>query len=145
MTEEKKSSVEKIADRLKEYRTEAKLDCQIDKVNLSTAFDNTSMVMKWIDRKVDWNRVCAEKEQKLLKVRRSLFEFYRKDYPLKLDSTAELNLFITSDDQYMAVESELAISEATKKFIGDTIDTLKARAWEVKGFAEYERFKNGLS
>ena len=113
-------------------------------MKLDNAFDNTSKVMKWIDRKVDWNFVVRDLERKLLKSKRELFEFYRKDYPLKLDNNAEINMFVTSDDQYLAVEREYIMAESTKKFIGSVIDTLKSRAWEIKTYLDYQRFKNGL-
>lgn len=137
------SKFQKIEEKLKALRKEAKEDCVVNRKKLDTAFDNTEKVMKWIDRKVDWNLLVKELERNLSKTKRELFEFYRKDYPLKLDSAAELNMMITSDDQYIALEREMVMAEAVQKFIGHVIETLKARAWEIKGICEYQKFIHG--
>ena len=133
----------KIEAELKKLRIIAIEDAFFDRSKIETAFDNTEKVMRWIDRKVKWVKLLRILEIELRQKRRALYEFYKVDFNMKLDNRDEMNLFITSDPQYCDVEDKYIMCQTVKKFIDATIDTLKARAWEVKGFAEYQKFIHG--
>ena len=133
----------RLDDELKDLRAMAKKDGTIKKDKFETEFDNTSRVMKWIDKKVTWKKLEYMLNKELAGTRRNLFEFYKTESQLKLDNNAELNLFITSDDNYIIIEDKLQVVQISLSLINGTIDVLKARAWEMKEYASWQRFIHG--
>ena len=136
-------SLDRLGQELKTLRVEAKADCEIKKDKFETEFDNTSRVMKWIDKKIRWKKLEYLLQRELNSTKRNLFEFYKTESQLKLDNRDELNLFITSDDNYIIIEEKLLAVQMTNSLVNSTIDTLKARAWEMKEYAAWQRFIHG--
>jgi hypothetical protein len=87
--------------------------------------------------------VFRDFEEKRKKHYRTLYEFYQTDYPLKLSTKDEYNLFIESDPAYV---DHYAITQTVKEviqYIDSIIDTLKNKQWEIKTYLEYQKFING--
>jgi hypothetical protein len=133
----------KIYEKFKDLKRESKDDCTLDKTNLDSAFNVTMCLEKWIRKKTEWSRVYRDLEEKRKKHYRTLYEFYQTDYPLKLSTKDEYNLFIESDPGYV---DHFAISQTVKEilqFIDSIIDTLKNKQWERTNWVDYQKFING--
>lgn len=136
--------IENIEQRLQKLVEDAKKDCAWDKADLNqTAFNNTKMVMKWIGKKQDWLKMRRLMNTVMKKKRRKLFEYYKTEYDLKLDNKEEINLFVDSDEDYVDLEQKQILIKECCLFIDSVLDNLKARAWEIKAFIEYQKFLAG--
>lgn len=137
--------LENVEKMLSELKAQAESDCVFDISKLESQFDNTNKLIKWIGKKQYWSKLISYIEAEQLKVKRKLYEFYKTEYPLKLDKSEEVNLMILSDPEYLNVAIKLDRAEEIKKFIVEVIDTLKSRQWEIKNYLEYLKFVNGVN
>lgn len=135
--------LEKIYIKFKAIQDEATIDTTLDKSNLETAFNVTMSLTKWIRKKTEWSKLFRDLEGKRKKHYRDLYEFYQTDYPLKLNTKDEYNLFIESDAGYVDhYNISLTVKEVIQ-FIDSTIDILKNKQWEIKHWIEWQKFING--
>jgi hypothetical protein len=140
-----KTVVDKIYEKFADLRKEATEDCKFDRGHIEDSYDNTTKVIKWINKKSDWAKAFRSYEKERKDVYRKTYEFYVSDFPMKLNGKDEYQLFIESDPAYLDVYTRCQIVKEILVYIDSVIDTLKARAWEVKGCLDYLRFSNGLN
>lgn len=134
----------KILDKFKLLKEEAVVDCNFDKVNIETQFNNTFAIMKWINYKTEWNQVLRVYEEKRKEVYRKLYTFYKLESDLKINTQAELQLFIESDLQYIETFAICNTLKEIVQYITDVIDNLKGKGYEIKRFIEWSQFINGV-
>jgi hypothetical protein len=135
--------LEKIQEKLQELKKEAKVDCIIDKTDLFSIF-NTTLMEKWIRKRVEWSKLTRSYEEKRKDKFRSLYQYYKTDFELKLSTKEEYQLFIESDSSYVVILSLSLSTKEVVKYIDDVIDTIKSRGWEIKNYLEYIKFVNGV-
>lgn len=133
---------EKIQEKLQELKKEAKEDCFIDKTRLFDTF-NTVILEKWIRKRVEWSKLSRAFEEKRKDKFRSLYQYYKTDFELKLSSKEEYQLFIESDSTYVLILSLCLSTKEVLKYIDDVIDAIKSRGWEIKNYMEYMKFISG--
>lgn len=135
--------IDKIYDKFKKLKDEAAEDCKFDRANIENSFDNTNKLMKWINKKSEWNKVLRSFELERKDKYRSTYEFYAKDFQMKLNSKDEYQLFIESDPNYLDIHMKCQVVKDILAYIDSVIDNLKGRAWEMKLFMQYLEFING--
>lgn len=144
MENEKPTMLQLIYRKFKELKTQAEIDCTLDKTNLdTTGFNVTMNLSKWITYKTEWNRQFREFEEKRKKTYRKLYEFYDVESPRKLSTKTEYDLFIESDPGYVDDFNNSAVLKEGIQYIDSVIEILKNKQWEVKNWLEYQKFING--
>jgi biotin synthase-like enzyme len=134
---------EKILKKFKALKAEAEKDCFFSKENMEQGFDNTNSIIKWINKKSDWNAVFRTYEAKRKTTYRSVYEFYLTDYPHKLNSKDEYQLFIESDTSYNDIYNLCLQVKEVIVYIDAVLDTLKGRAFLLKNALDWHKFCNG--
>lgn len=135
--------IEKVYKKFADIKKEAENDCSFNKLTMENAFSNSSLISKWITKKMEWTRVLRDLDLKRKKAYRDRYEFYQTDYPLKLSTKEEMNLFIETDEAYVESHNLCMTIKEVIGYIDSTIDALKTRGFEIKNFIEWEKFKNG--
>ena len=134
--------IQRLNERINQIREEAKADVKFRK---DDPFEkhNVELMIKWIDRKIEWLKLARAYETQRKEKFRKLFEFYKTDFDLKLNSKDEYLLFIESTPEYVLIHNAYLTAKDALNFIDSTIDTLKSRGFEIKTFCEWEKFRNG--
>lgn len=138
------SMLDKIYMQYKKLKEEATEDCRFDRGQIENSFDNTTKLMKWINKKSEWAKVFRSFEIERKETYRKTYEFYVKDFPMKLNGKDEYTLFIETDAAYIGIYTRCQVVKEIITYIDTTIETLKSRAWEIKAFLDYLKFSNGL-
>ncbi|NCP97758.1 hypothetical protein GW796_05895 [archaeon] len=139
----KETMIEKLYKKFSELREEAVEDCKFIRTELDNSFNNTNKIIKYINLKCEWNRVNRKFELERKQKYRKLYEFYQTDYPLKINTKDEYQLFIESDSEYYDIQSKSQITKEIIIYIDSVLDALKGRGYEIKNCLEWEKFKNG--
>ena len=135
--------LEKINERFKRLRLEAEEDCKFDKMKIETQFDNTLAICKWINYKAEWSEVYKVIDIERKEVYKKLYYFYKVESDLKINTKDELDLFITSDAQYVDLHLQITTLKEVVKYIEDIVETLKGKNWEISRWIEHQKFING--
>lgn len=135
--------LQKIYDKFKTLKDEAVVDCNFDKGKLESQFNNTLVIMKWINYRSEWNQVYRVYENKRKETYRKLYEFYKLEYDLKINTKEELSLFIESDVQYTEVFNICQVLKEILQYISDVVDNLKGKNFEIQRYLNYLQFING--
>lgn len=135
---------EKMNEKFKELRVEAKTDVKIDRVNPFIDF-NSEISMKWIQKRIEWQKLLRIYENERKQKFRSLYEYYKTDFNLKLNTKEEISVFIESDTNYVLILQVNNLCKDIISFVDSTIEVIKSRGWEIKEYLAFQRFSNGLS
>lgn len=136
--------LEKIYDKFDKLKKEAEEDCYFDKSNLDTAFNNTNLIIKYINSKMEWTRVLRKYEAERKEAYRTSYQYYQTEFNLKLSSKEEYQIFIESDPSYVDVFSRCQVVKEVTLYIDSVLDALKGRGFEIKHCLEYLKFQQGL-
>ena len=138
--------MEKVNEKYMELRNQTKNDLSpLNKSNLANEFNISGLNGKWISYLADWKRAFLIIEQKRKKLYRELFEYYKIDYKLKLDSKEQFQLFIETDEKYIYILEKSQMIRAILELIEKTLEKLSNKQWEVKNFCEYLKWSEGLN
>lgn len=140
---DEKSKVEVIYERLNGLRDIATKDMHIDRGNLETNFNSQIKVTEWLNRRLEWQRVFNSLEAKRKEAWKNCYEYYRKDYNLKLNSAEEYRIMIETDPNYSNIMNESQAVKEVLNYIDTIVDALKARAWDVSNLAKWLMWTNG--
>jgi arginine repressor len=134
--------LEKMYEKIKRMKEEAVEDVKIRKDDLFHSH-NVDLSIKWINKKMDWLRVVKIYDTDKKAKYRSLYEYYRTDFDIKLSTAAEYSMFIDSDTNMVMLSTLHLTAKEAVAYIDSVIDTIKQRQWEIKSFIQWELFKNG--
>lgn len=123
----------------KQFETE----CVIDWTKPESFTNNTLLMIKFTKFWCEWNEVYKHFHIKLLTLKRTLFEHYKKTFDLSLKNKDEIELFIFSDPQFIQINKVLLVATDALKFIEQARDTIKSRGYEINRWMEYQKFLNG--
>ena len=129
--------------RTKRLRAEALEDVKFNKAELDKQFDTSEKVGRWIDKRQEWVSLLRSYELKRCEAWKKAFEFYRTDYPVKLDNKEEFKNMISCDPAYADIADLHALVNEVVDFIDATILNLKSRAFEMQNFFHYIKFLHG--
>ncbi len=138
------TKLEKIYIKFKELKEKADIDCKFDKSQLEDSYDTTTKKIWWINQKTEWQKVYREFERQRKDQYRTTYEFYYKDFPMKLNSKEEYQLWIESDTNYTGIYMVCQVVKEILGYIDSILDILKDRQWEIKNYFDYVKFSNGL-
>lgn len=133
----------KILERFKALRKEAEEDVKFDKAHLDQQFNTTQKVAKWIDKRQQWTQLHRSFEFKRLESWKKAYEYYRTDYPVKLDNKEEYKNMIATDPAYSEIADLAHLTDDILDFIDATILNLKSRAFEMQNFIQWIKFSHG--
>jgi len=134
--------IDKISEKFLQIQNQFKIDC---KINRSDPFDrfNTELLEKWIRRRTEWSKLCKAYEDKKKERFRSLYEYYKTDFDVKLSTKDEYSLFIESDASYTTINTLYQNTKEVLVYIDAIVDTLKQRQWEIRAYIDYLKWSNG--
>ena len=124
---QEQTKIEKIYGKLKQLQEEAKEDIRVDKAQLESQFDSAGKVVKWLNKKSDWQQVSNSLESKKKEAWRKAYEYYRTEYNLKLNSKEEYTMMIESDPSYSTLLLECQAVKEVIEYIHAVIEALKSR------------------
>ena len=124
-------------------KLEAVADCLFDKQKMDTQFNNTGYIMKWINYRSEYTAVYRVYEDKRKKQYRKLYTFYKLESDLKINTTAELQLFIETDIQYTEIFNICQVLKEIVEYITSVVDNLKGKGFELQRWIAYQNFING--
>ena len=144
-TTKTKKSLTVLKEKFKELRTEAKEDCKAfdEDFAMTELAPLSSSKSKWLNYQQDFLVKLDTLETIRKNIKRDLYEFYKIDYSLKLDTKDELNLFIESDSNYQYQLSMCNIIKDIVNYCENTIKILEQKQWAVKTFLEYNKYYDG--
>ena len=123
---------------------EMKEDTNFDFNNIESNFGIAKRMAKWLERK----QILLSKYINLLKkkkeIERKLFEYYKTDFDIVVNTREELKLLINTDPEFRKVDDELMILEKQINFVDKVLDMLKTKVWEIKYYLEWKKFKEGV-
>ena len=135
--------LEKIYKKYKGLREKADSDCKFDKSCMEDSFSTTNNKIWWINQKSEWQRVYRSFELQRKEKYKALYEFYYKDFPLKLNSKEEYSLYIESDPSYTNIYTVCLVVKEILLYIDSVLDILNSRQWEIKNYLQWLAFSNG--
>lgn len=138
------TKLDKIYTKYKELKERADIDCKFDRSQIENSFDTTTKKIWWINQKTEWQKVFREFERQRKDQYRTTYEFYYRDFPMKLNSKEEYQLYIESDPAYINIYTICQVVKEIISYIDSVLDTLKDRAWEIRNAIEYQKFINGV-
>lgn len=132
-------------DRWAELRKESKLDCSsITQTDLRIKDFNLADVNgKWLNYLYEWKELFIRQEQARKKVYREMYEWYRDEYPHRLDKREDMQLFIESDERYLVLNEKVQIIQGIISFCEGVSKNLQQKQWEIKAFIDYVKFMEG--
>lgn len=137
------TKMEKIYSKLASLKKEAGEDIKINKGSLDSEFTSQQKVIKWLNKRSDWNQVFAAIEAKRKETWKKAYEYYRTDYPLKLNNAEEYRMMIESDPAYSVIFQESIAIQEVITYIDAVIEAMKGRAWEVSNLSKYLMWSGG--
>ena len=138
------TKLDKIYTKYKELKERADIDCKFDRSQIENSFDTTTKKIWWINQKTEWQKVFREFERQRKDQYRTTYEFYYRDFPMKLNLKEEYQLYIESDPAYINIYTICQVVKEIISYIDSVLDTLKDRAWEIRNAIEYQKFINGV-
>lgn len=140
---QEQTKIEKIYGKLKQLQEEAKEDIRVDKAQLESQFDSAGKVVKWLNKKSDWQQVSNSLESKKKEAWRKAYEYYRTEYNLKLNSKEEYTMMIESDPSYSTLLLECQAVKEVIEYIHAVIEALKSRGWDVSNLSKHLQWTRG--
>lgn len=134
---------EKIVEKFKNLKNEAEIDCRINKEDLLNDIKTSELLVKWLNKRVDWVKLYNQIELERKKIYRNLYEYYNLEYQLKIDTKEQLNLMISTDENYIDINNKAILIKEIIEYIENVIEILKQKGWDIKNFIDYLKWTNG--
>jgi len=135
---------EQFLEDLKKLRILAQKHCIFNKEEFESNFEIATKLAKWVDLKQQYLMYYQQIEQDKNKLYRDLYEYYKTEYHLNIETKDELRLFIETDKNYQEIFQKYKLLKQIIKFIDDVIDVLKNKLWEIKYYIDWQKFINGV-
>lgn len=123
---------------------ESKEDLKFDRENFENNFGIAMKIAKWLERREKVVSEMIELMKRKKEVERKLFEYYKTEYDLVVNTKEEIKLLIQSDSEFMKIDEEVMKCEQKLKFIDKILDALKLKSWEVKYYLEWKKYFEGV-
>lgn len=137
------NKLDKIYIKFKDLKEKAIVDCNFDKSQMDSQFNNTLTIAWWINQKSEWNQVFRIYDNKRKEKYRKLYEFYKLESNLKINTKEELSLFIESDNQYTEIFMICQVLKEIQEYIVSIVENLKGKNFEQQRWLAYQNFING--
>jgi len=128
----------------KEWIEESKEDLKFDREHFENNFGIAYKIAKWLERREEVVKKFLELVKKRKEVERKLFEYYKTEYDLVVNTKEEIKLLIQSDSEFMDIDRKVVEMEQCLKFIDKVLEGLKLKSWEIKYYLEWKKFVEGM-
>ena len=140
---------------LEELKQESYKDLPINKVeNIDQeSFFNQEIKAKWLDYKSRFELLLARSKGDYQIMYREKWEYYggkadakvyaAKPFDLKVLKT-DLQMYINSDEEILAVQGKIAYYESIIKYIDGVIKSIDNRGWDIRNATEWKKFEAGM-
>lgn len=142
MAEQKSAKVLHLEAKMQEMKEKAEKDCAFDRNDLGNQFNNTSAMMWWIAKKLEYSKAFHELELKRKRAAVKVHRSYKTESSLKL-TDKEIWMYVEQSNQYVEDDQLCKIVKDIMNFIDGIIDALKSKNFEVNRYMKYLEFING--
>ena len=141
--------------KLEELQSEAKQDLQIiDQERLDQeSYKNQNIKPKWLEYRTKYDQLLIMSKANHQKMYREKWEYYggkadakvyaAKPFDLKVLKT-DLQMYINSDDEILALQGKIAYYESIIKYIDGVIKSIDNRGWDIRNATEWKKFEAGM-
>ena len=140
---------------LEELKQESYKDLPVTNVeNIDQeSFYNQEIKAKWLDYKSRFELLLARNKGAYQVLYREKWEYYggksdakvyaAKPFDLKVLKT-DLQMYINSDEEILAVQGKIAYYESIIKYIDGVIKSIDNRGWDIRNATEWKKFEAGM-
>ena len=140
---------------LEELKQESYKDLPVKNVeNIDQeSFYNQEIKAKWLDYKSRFELLLARNKGDYQVLYREKWEYYggksdakvyaAKPFDLKVLKT-DLQMYINSDEEILAVQGKIAYYESIIKYIDGVIKSIDNRGWDIRNATEWKKFEAGM-
>ena len=117
------------------------------------AFKNQEIKAKWLDYKSRFELLLAKNKGDYQKLYREKWEYYggkadakvyaAKPFDIKVLKT-DLQMYINSDEEILAVQGKIAYYESIIKYIDGVIKSIDNRGWDIRNATDWKKFEAGM-
>ena len=141
--------------KLEELQREAKQDLNItDQERLDQeSYKNQNIKSKWLDHSTMYDQLLFIAKADHQRMYREKWEYYggkadakvyaAKPFDLKVLKT-DLQMYINSDEEILAVQGKIAYYESIIKYIDGVIKSIDNRGWDIRNATEWKKFEAGM-
>ena len=141
--------------KLEELQREAKQDLNItDQERLDQeSYKNQNIEAKWLDHRTKYDQLLIIAKADPQRMYREKWEYYggkadakvyaAKPFDLKVLKT-DLQMYINSDEEILAVQGKIAYYESIIKYIDGVIKSIDNRGWDIRNATEWKKFEAGM-
>ena len=139
---------------LDELKLQVQNDLKVDDEHLDTeSLKNQEIKAKYLDIKSKYELLLFKAKGEYKKLYREKWEYYggkadakvyaAKPFDLKVLKT-DLQMYINSDEEILAVQGKIAYYESIIKYIDGVIKSIDNRGWDIRNATEWKKFEAGM-
>ena len=141
--------------KLEELQSEAKQDLHIvDQERLDQeSYKNQNIKPKWLEYRTKYDQLLIMAKANHQKMYREKWEYYggkadakvyaAKPFDLKVLKT-DLQMYINSDDEILALQGKIAYYESIIKYIDGVIKSIDNRGRDIRNATDWKKFEAGM-
>ena len=120
-------------------------DLRLDRSNLENKmFELPSLYSKYL-KFFTKESIKYNKQDKIVSAKyRELYDYYKFDYKVKLDSEKLVDYHIISDSKYSDLNSSLKQQKIIVNTLELTLKRLSAMSFDIKNIISYQQYLNGV-
>jgi len=139
---------------LDELKLQVKKDLEVDDETLDKeSYKNQELYAKYLDHKTNFELLLYKAKGDYKVLFRDKWEYYggkadakvyaAKPFDLKVLKT-DLQMYINSDEEILAVQGKIAYYESIIKYIDGVIKSIDNRGWDIRNATEWKKFEAGM-
>ena len=139
---------------LDELKIQVEKDLKINDERLDTeSYKNQELYAKYLDHKTNFEFLLYRAKGDYKVLYRKKWEYYggkadakvyaAKPFDLKVLKT-DLQMYINSDEEILAVQGKIAYYESIIKYIDGVIKSIDNRGWDIRNATEWKKFEAGM-
>jgi hypothetical protein len=117
------------------------------------SYKNQIIKPKWLDQRSKFQLLLIKANGDYQRMYRQKWEYYggksdakvyvAKPFDLKV-LKSDLSMYITSDEEVIAMADKIGYLEAVIKFIDGVIKSIDNRSWDIKHAQDWKKFESGM-
>jgi hypothetical protein len=117
------------------------------------SYKNQIIKPKWLDQRSKFQLLLIKANGDYQRMYRQKWEYYggksdakvyvAKPFDLKV-LKSDLSMYITSDEEVIAMADKIGYLEAVIKFIDGVIKSIDNRSWDIKHAQDWKKFEAGM-
>jgi hypothetical protein len=135
--------ITKLMNILEDYKKESAIDVKIDNGKFENNFNRNDLILKWLDRSMNWKMTLDASKDILAKVISNLNDKYLSESLYNI-TDKNLKTKVESDSEYQTYKKHTLYVELVHDYCVKMMDILKSQTFEIRNKLEYLKFINGL-